>query len=65
MKRTSETVAPQEIADSTALFPGMRISASAVENAPAQRASNDASGEAPVRAIDAMALCMASSTFGG
>jgi hypothetical protein len=64
MKRTLETVAPQEIAESAALFPGMQVSA-VVENATKQRASNDGSGEAPVRAIDAMALCMASSTFGG
>jgi hypothetical protein len=64
MKRTFETVAPQEIADSTALFPGMRASA-VVENVPKQHASNDAGGEVRVRAIDAMALCMASSTFGG
>ena len=64
MKRTFETAAPQEIAESAALFPGMRVSA-VVENASDQRASNDASGAAPVRAIDAMALCMASSTFGG
>ncbi len=64
MKRTFETVAPQEIADSTALFPGMRVSA-VVENPSKQHASNDASGAAPVGAIDAMALCMATSTFGG
>lgn len=64
MKRTSETVAPQAIADSTAPFPGMRASA-VIENLPQQRASNDAGGEVPVRAVDAMALCMASSAFGG
>ena len=36
-----------------------------VEKARGKRASNDVVEEAPVRAIDAMAICMADSTFGG
>jgi hypothetical protein len=36
-----------------------------VENKPVRRASNDPSEETFVRAADAMAICMANSTFGG
>ncbi len=66
MKRNLETTASQDLANSTTPFPGMSVAApAAVANTLARRASNDASEETPVRALDAMAICMASSTFGG
>ncbi len=39
--------------------------ATPVEKARGNRASNDATVEAPISAVDAMALCMAASAIGG
>jgi hypothetical protein len=64
MKRTLETATSQKIAESADQFPDMRVRA-IVDNASSQHASNDAGIVTPIRAIDAMAICMASSTFGG
>jgi hypothetical protein len=36
-----------------------------VVDARARRASNDATADAPISAVDAMALCMATSAIGG
>lgn len=44
----------------------MNLSAPAsVEKARGKRASNDAALEAPIRAVDALALCMKDSAIGG
>ena len=39
--------------------------AAPVEKARGKRASNDASAEQPIRAVDALALCMKDSAIGG
>ena len=66
MKRILEKSASTDTAAVSALIPDAALPTSGVVDAHrATRASNDANRDAPISAIDALAACMADSTFGG